>query len=118
MVSTLFRAALPSRPEARRLILGTLLAAMGQGMTLPFLFIYLTEVRHIGSTTVGFVVAWMGVLALGLSGPAGALIDRFGARWVLLPMYVINAVGALSYGWVHAPWQAFISASLVATGGA
>jgi MFS family permease len=87
-------------------------------MTLPFLFIYLTEVRHLSSTLVGFVVGWMGALALVMSGPAGALIDKYGARWVLIPMYLVNALGALSYGWVHAPWQAFLSASMVATGGA
>ena len=87
-------------------------------MTLPFLFIYLTEIRHISSTLVGLVVAWVGVVSLSLAGPAGTLIDKFGARRVVLPMFVVSAVGVLSYGWVHHPWQAFIAASMVATGGA
>jgi MFS family permease len=115
---TVIRAALPARPEARRLLLGTLLAAIGQGMTLPFLYIYLTKVRHIDATVVGLVVGWMGLLSLLLAGPAGSLIDRFGARRVILPLYVIDAVGIASYGWVHAPWQAFGAASLGALGGA
>jgi MFS family permease len=113
-----FRAVLPSRPEARRLVLGTLLGAIGQGMTLPFLFIYLTEVRHLSSTMVGLVVGWMGLLSLVLSGPSGALIDRFGARAVMLPLYLIDAVGVASYGWVHSTWQAFGSATMAAVGGA
>ena len=117
-MSSLVRNALPERPEARRLILGTFVSALGQGMTLPFLFIYLTEIRHISSTLVGCVVAWMGLLSLVISGPAGTLIDRYGARRVMLPLMVINALGAVSYGWVHHPWQAFIAASMVATGGA
>ena len=96
MVSTVLRGALPERPEARRLILGTLLAALGQGMTLPFLFIYLTEVRHISSTVVGLVVGWVGAVSLVLAGPAGTLIDKFGARRVVMPMFVISAFGALS----------------------
>lgn len=111
-------AALPARPEARRLLVGTLLSAIGQGMTLPFLFIYLTRVRHLDSTIVGLVVAWMGLLALLLAGPGGALIDRFGVRRVVLPLYVVDAVGVGSYGFVHATWQAFGAASLAAIGGA
>lgn len=111
-------AALPARPEARRLLLGTLLAAIGQGMTLPFLFIYLTRVRHIDATIVGLVVAWMGLLALVLSGPGGALIDRFGVRRVILPMYLVDALGVGSYAFVHATWQAFGSATMAAIGGA
>ena len=109
---------LPSRPEARRLLLGTLIAAIGQGMTLPFLYIYLTEVRHLSSTLVGFVVGWMGLLALVLAGPGGTLIDRFGPRRIMLPLYFVFAVGVGSYGWVHAPWEAFVSATMVAVGGA
>ncbi len=109
---------LPSRPEARRLLLGTLLAAIGQGMTLPFLFIYLTKVRHLDPTVVGLVVGWMGLLALLLAGPGGALIDRYGVRRVVLPLYLVDAIGVGSYGWAHTAWQALGSASLAAIGGA
>jgi len=118
MTSSLLRGALPERPEARRLILGTLLSAFGQGMTLPFLFIYLTKIRHFTSTEVGLVVGWVGLVSLLFSGPAGTLVDRFGARRVVLPMFVVSALGALSYGWVHHPWQAFGAATMVAAGGA
>lgn len=111
-------AVLPSRPEARRLLFGTLLAAIGQGMTLPFLFIYLTKVRHLDPTVVGLVVGWMGLLALLLAGPGGALIDRYGVRRVVLPLYLVDAVGVGSYGWAHTAWQALGSASLAAIGGA
>lgn len=38
-------AALLRRREPQRVLLGTLLSSVGRGMTLPFLFIYLTEVR-------------------------------------------------------------------------
>lgn len=114
----MFRSSLPARPEARRLLISTLIASIGQGMTLPFLFIYLTQVRNLSSTTVGLVVGWMGLLALVLAGPGGALIDRFGTRRVMLPLYLVDALGLASYGWVHTTWQAFGSATLVAVGGA
>jgi len=112
------RATLPERPEARRLLLGTLLAAIGQGMTLPFLFIYLTRVRNFDPTVVGVVVGWQGLMSLILAGPFGALMDRIGPRRVLLPLYVVGAVGVMSYAWAHHPWQAFIAASLIAMAGA
>ncbi len=111
------RSAFPARFEARRLLLGTLLTAIGFGMTLPFLFVYLTKVRHLDATTVGVLVAWMGVLGLLLGGPAGAMIDRFGARRVILPLFGVNAVGTIGYGFVHTTWQAFICATLIAIGG-
>lgn len=109
--------ALPARPEARRLLLSKLLTCIGQGMTLPFLFVYFTQVRHLDATVVGLVVAWMGLLALVLAGPAGTLIDRFGARRVILPLYVVDAIGIASYGWAHTAAQAFGAATLAAVGG-
>jgi MFS family permease len=111
-------AALPGRPEARRLLVGTFLSSIGQGMTLPFLFVYLTEVRHLDPTIVGVLVAWMGLLGLVLSAPVGAAIDRFGARRVILPLFLCDAVGVTSYGFVHTSWQALGAATIAALGGA
>jgi MFS family permease len=113
-----FRAMLPARPEARRLLVGTLLSAVGHGMTLPFLFIYLDRLRHIEPTLVGAVVAWMGLLGLVLAGPGGTLIDRFGVRRVVLPLYVVNAVGTASFGFAGTAVEAFGAATLSAIGGA
>ena len=112
-----FSALLPARYEARRLLIGTLLSAVGHGMTLPFLFVYLTKVRHIDPTLVGVIVAWVGVLSLVLAGPGGALIDRFGVRRVILPLYVVDAAGVGSFGFVHTTAQAFGAATLTAMGG-
>ena len=96
---------------------GTLLSAIGHGMTLPFLFVYLHEIRHLDATVVGVVVAWMGLLSLVLAAPGGALIDRFGVRRVVLPLYVVEGAGTISIGYVHDAAQAFLVATLVAMGG-
>jgi len=112
------RAALPTSPEARPILVGTLLSAIGHGLTLPFLYIYLTQVRHLDATVVGFAVGWMGVMGLVLAPLGGTLIDRFGARRVVLPLFVIEAVGVASYGWVHTTWQVFAAATLCAVGNA
>jgi MFS family permease len=112
----MLRAAIPTSPQARRILVGTLLSAIGRGLTLPFLFIYLHEVRGLGAATVGFVVGWMGVVSLGLSPVAGTLIDRFGARRVVLPCFLIEAAGVLSLAGVDSVPMAFASATAVAVG--
>ena len=40
-------------PRVRRLFLGFAFSALGSGLTMPFLFVYLAEVRGIPTTTVG-----------------------------------------------------------------
>jgi len=43
-------------PVVRRVLLGNALAAIGSGLTLPLLIVYLGQVRGLGTTVGGFVV--------------------------------------------------------------
>jgi MFS family permease len=113
----MLRRALPARPEARRILLGTLLSAIGRGLTLPFLFIYLTDVRGLTDTRAGLVIGWFGAVTLALSPVGGTLIDRFGARRVVLPCLAISAVGTGSLALVDSTATAFAVATLIAVGG-
>ncbi|MFC4019708.1 MFS transporter [Micromonospora sp. GCM10011542] len=112
----MLRRALPRRPEARRMLVGTLLSAIGRGLTLPFLFIYLTDVRGLTDTRAGLVIGWFGAVTLALSPLGGTLIDRFGARRVVLPCLVIEAVGTGSLGLVHSTGSAFLVMTVIAVG--
>jgi len=98
----MLRDALPTRPEARRILLGTVFSALGRGFTLPFLFIYLTAVRDIPKSTAGLLIGWFGLLTLVVAPVGGFLIDRWGARRVVLPALAIEAAAmgglALSSG--------------------
>jgi MFS family permease len=114
----MIRAALPASHDARRLLVGTLFSAIGRGLTLPFLFIYLTQVRGLEAGTVGFLVAWMGAVALGLAPVGGSLVDRYGARRVVLPCLGIEAVGTGSLALVRTPATALLVLTLIAVGGA
>ncbi|MGW7003173.1 MFS transporter [Streptomyces sp. NPDC054933] len=107
---------LPRRPEARWILVGTLLSAVGRGLTLPFLFIYLTEVRGLSGTYAGLVIGWSGAMSLILSPIGGTFIDRLGARRVVLPCLVVEAVGTGSLAFVHSAGAAFAAASLIAVG--
>jgi MFS family permease len=110
-------AVLPARREARWLLAGTLLSAVGRGLTLPFLFIYLTDVRGLSGAAAGLAMGWMGVVSLALSPLGGTLIDRLGARWVLLPCLALMVAGSLALAVVSSAWQAFAALTVLAVGG-
>ncbi|MEV4658920.1 MFS transporter [Micromonospora sp. NPDC049301] len=112
----MLRRSLPRRPEARRILLGTLLSAIGRGLTLPFLFIYLTDVRGLTDTRAGLVIGWYGAVTLALSPLGGTLIDRFGARRVVVPCLLIEAVGTGSLALVHSTGSALLVMTLIAIG--
>src|ERR1700755_2878383 len=110
----MFRNALPANPDARRILVGTLFSSIGRGLTLPFLLVYLTQVRGLNAGTVGLLVGWMGVVALGLAPLGGSLVDRFGARRVVLPLQVAAAAGTGSLAFVHNALGAFVSLTVTA----
>ncbi|MGW0213072.1 MFS transporter [Micromonospora chokoriensis] len=112
----MLRRALPRRPEARRILVGTLLSAIGRGLTLPFLFIYLTDVRGLTDARAGLVIGWYGVVTLALSPLGGTLIDRFGARRVVVPCLLIEAVGTGSLALVNSTGSALLVMTVVAVG--
>jgi MFS family permease len=111
------RATLADVKNVRALFASILLATTGQGLVLPFLFIYLTHVRHLDPTWVGLAGAWIGVAGLAISVPAGALVDRFGARRVFVALALLEASGLASYALVHSIWQAFVAATFASIGG-
>ncbi len=112
----MLRNALPASTEARRILVGTIFSAIGRGLTLPFLFVYLTHVRGLDAGTVGLLVGWMGVVALVLAPVGGSLVDRFGARRVVIPLFAVEAAGTGSLAFVDSTVSAFFSLSVVAIG--
>ncbi|GIF72988.1 MFS transporter [Asanoa siamensis] len=108
---------LPRRYEARRLLAATLFSATGRGLTLPFMFIYLTKVRDVSASTAGLIIAWMAVCALAIGPLGGWAVDRFGARRIVLPLLLVEAVGVGSVGFAQTHWHAFLSVTLIGVGG-
>ena len=53
------------------------------------------------------VIGWFGAVTLALSPMGGTLIDRFGARRVVLPCLVVEAVGTGSLALVDSTASAF-----------
>lgn len=99
-----------------RVLIGNGLSAIGSGLTMPLLIIYLSQVRGISETAAGFLLAYMAVLSLGLAPMIGTLIDRIGPRVVLVGGLVIQGAGVMALGLVTTTWQAFALGTVLAIG--
>lgn len=82
----------------RRIQLGNALSAFGNGFTVPFTFIYVSQVRGLGAGTAGAVLATFAIAALFVLPFTGRLIDRRGAVPVAVVGTVLAASGSLGLG--------------------
>jgi len=103
-------------PLVRRLFVGIAFSALGSGLTMPFLYVYLAEVRHISTATVGLLFAFMGVLGFVGSPVGGSLIDRYGPRPVMITGLTAEAIGVASLAFVENAWHALAVASFITLG--
>ncbi|MEV6013136.1 MFS transporter [Streptomyces sp. NPDC051976] len=82
----------------RRIQLGTALSAFGNGFTVPFTFIYVSQVRGLGAGTAGVVLATFAVAALFVLPFTGRVIDTRGPVPVAVLGTVLAAAGSLGLG--------------------
>src|SRR3954452_13978883 len=82
----------------RRIHMGNALSAFGLGFTVPYLYVYVAQVRGLGAMTAGLVLAVFALAALIVLPFAGRAIVRRGPLPVLLVALVTAALGALSLG--------------------
>src|SRR2546430_7367337 len=97
---------------------GGLTNSFGNGLALPFLVIYLHNVRGFSLGTSGLVVAVSSAGQLVAGVLAGPVIDRFGARRTLATGLVLQAVGYGLLPLVRPPWEAFALVALEGAGSA
>ncbi|MFL6035616.1 MAG: MFS transporter, partial [Gaiellaceae bacterium] len=95
---------------------GGLTNAFGNGIVLPFLIIYLHEVRHFGLASSGAIVSTLGAVALASTPLAGRFVDLVGPRTTLMSSLGLLAVGYGGFPFVHHPWQAFGLAAIAGLG--
>ena len=104
--------------QVRLLLAGMLLSSIGSGLTLSLLIVYLSSVRGIPTAIAGLVLSWIAVVSLALGPVGGWLIDRFGARWVLIGALTVEGIGVGMFALVTSAPMAFAVATLTAAGGA
>src|SRR3954452_4720005 len=80
-------------PREGRLMLSVVVVQfLGTGLVLPFLVVYLHEIRGFALSDVGLLIGLgplMGFLAV---GPGGTIIDKCGARVVMLASMSLEVV--------------------------
>ncbi|MFB7601083.1 MFS transporter [Streptomyces sp. NPDC056160] len=100
----------------RRIHVGNALSAFGLGFTVPYLYVYVAQVRDLGAMTAGLVLAVFAVAALIVLPFAGRAIVRRGPLPVLLAALVTAALGALSLGLAAGAVAVLLSAAALGAG--
>ncbi|MDT0570623.1 MFS transporter [Streptomyces sp. DSM 3412] len=100
----------------RRIHVGNALGAFGLGFTVPYLYVYVAQVRDLGAMTAGLVLAVFAVAALVVLPFAGRAIVRRGPLPVLLTALVTAAVGSLSLGLATGATTVLVSAAVLGAG--
>ena len=106
-----FWAALPT--PGRWLLSTVAIQTLGRGLTLPFTIIYLHEVRGFDLGVSGALMSVIAVTGLVVTGPGGTLIDRYGARRVLLAGLVAMIAGCTLLAFATSPVVAAIALVLI-----
>jgi MFS family permease len=86
---------------------GGLLNAFGNGVVLPFLIIYLHNVRGLSLGLAGLAAATQSATALASGFLAGTLSDRIGPKRVLVGALGVMTVAFALMPFIRSPWQAF-----------
>jgi MFS family permease len=87
---------------------GALVNAFGNGVVLPFLLIYLHNVRGIPFGLAGSAAAVQSTAALASSFLGGTLSDRVGPKRVLLGALVVMTVAFALMPLIRNAWEAFV----------
>jgi MFS family permease len=107
-------AALPT--EAVRVLVGVAFFAVGNGLTLPFMLVYLHEVRGLSTETAGLIIGWIALGGL-VAGPAwGAVVDRVGPMPVLRIALLVEAAGVIVLAFVDDVPSALVAGTLLSLG--
>ncbi len=105
-----------SNPLVRRLFAGVALSSLGHGLTMPFLYVYLAQVREIPGPKVGLIFAWMGLASFVMAPVAGSLIDRFGPRLIVVIGLLVEAVATAGIGWASTLEGALLVVTVLSVG--
>src|ERR1039458_5031776 len=92
----------------RVLLSASFVSDVGSGLTLPFLLIYLHQVRHISLEVTGLLIGLLAVVGLPVGPATGALVGRLGVRAISVLAIGLNALGTASLVLVHSTASAVV----------
>jgi len=97
-------------------MLGMVVDATGSGMYLPLSLLYFHHVTGMSLARVGVIMTTAAAISLISNPVAGVLIDRFGARAVVVGGYLLRAVGFCTYPLVDNGAAMFVVVLVVGLG--
>ncbi len=103
-------------PHSRRIVAGIALSAIGRGMTLSLLIVYLHDIRGFTTSFGGLLMAWGAFVGIVGSAPLGALVDRIGPKIVMVIGLLISALSGFGFAFVSTKSLAIIVITLFAVG--
>jgi MFS family permease len=115
-MSTVLVPALPRR--AWVVLGGDALSAVGTGLSLPFLLVYLSQVRHLDLSVAGLAAGMIPLASFAGNPLGGWLADRAGPRDAVVAGLVVAAAGSVSVALVGQAWHAFVATGLMGLGAA
>jgi MFS family permease len=93
-----------SFPGKRALVAGIAIDSLGSGMYIPFSLVFFAHVTKLPLTTIGLVLTVTGLIGMVIVPIAGAAVDRFGARTVVLWLYLVRGLGFAFFPLAHGLW--------------
>lgn len=102
--------------QARIMLLGIALSALGNGLVLPYTFIYFHNIRGFPIAVAGLIASYGAFSSLAISPLVGNLIDKWGPKPVLITSLLVSFVGYCSLSQVKTISQAFLVTTICATG--
>jgi len=107
-----YRALLNS--PARKIFLGVLLNALGSGLTMALLLVYLHDIRGFSNTFGALLLSFEAAVGIAVAGPIGALVDRFGPKPILLIGLSIDAIATFLWSVTTTQSMALIVGTMIA----
>ncbi|MEN9687092.1 MAG: hypothetical protein RL381_104 [Actinomycetota bacterium] len=99
--------------NSRKIVIGICLNAIGGGMTLSLLLVYLHDMRGFTNTFGGLLLAYGSIVSIIASTPMGALVDRIGPKKVMIGGLLLNSVAAFSLSQVETHFHAILAITAI-----
>ncbi|TNM67080.1 MFS transporter [Streptomyces sp. NP160] len=114
---------LPSQPSAPRrsrggaaLVTALVVDSLGNGLFLPLSLVFFLQLTDVPLALLGLLLTLANAVTLPAPVWVGTLVDRFGARPLVVAAQLLQAVGFAAYALVHGPVGVFAASALVAVG--
>lgn len=99
-------------PTQRRLIAASLVGSLGDGIYVPLTMLFVQALTGLSLTAIGAGLTLAGLCALAVMPAVGVVIDRFGAKRVVMGALLLRAAGFATYPFADS-YPTFLGVALV-----